>query len=202
MSGFHVKCFETTCEELVSAIDVLKIDCKSNPDKFVLHDDIAIGLPWLKEDGPNYVAYDCNNTPVGFLAVGWKFSKDLMEKEYPASSFLENSFGTGVELGPTIGRPQFELQENYNLFLFISSKHRRMGVGQTLLSNIPDLLEKYNYQLRYSSVPDNYASISLLEKMLPNLPSSVVVDKYSTFLESENTDLVSFVISLSNAEDN
>lgn len=158
-------------------------DCKTNPGPFVEPTDIIMGKDWLTENGPNYVAYDASSQPLGFLAIGWKYSTEQMHNELLKDAKLLSNDGV----------PTVTIQECYNIFMYISSSARRKGVGETLLLAIPDILMHGDCrQLRYTSVINNEGSKSLITKVLQKT-SGLVVDKYAHVID--NCDCVTYILS-------
>lgn len=180
-----ITCFREKNAEIVSALEILKQDCETNFTAYVEPSDIIIGTPWLTEEGPNYIAFDKRNTPLGFLAVGWNMSQKEMIERYNRqmdSVMPENirsqlcaDFAKIKNYSSELSQLNTLLPEDackvfggsYNIFIYVSSKARGHGIGQKLMSFLPEIMkEKFleGLNIRYSAKISNLPSISLFLK--------------------------------------
>jgi hypothetical protein len=185
----HVRCFREKNDEFIEAIKILHEDCAGNFTPYVDAADIVIGNPWLTEEGPNYIAFDDNNTPLGFLAVGWNMTREQMMKENISpptplpekiSCAIREDFSKIEEHISDLSQikelsPQEACQilgGSYNIFLFVAAKERGHGVGSLLLSFLPEVVQEKNLEgrkIRYKSRIANLSSVALLLKVSKNL---------------------------------
>ena len=187
----HVRCFREKNDEFVEAIKILHEDCAGNFTPYVDAADIVIGTPWLTEEGPNYIAFDDNNTPLGFLAVGWNMTREQMMKRLEnispppplpekISCAIREDFSKIEEHISDLSQirrlsPQEACQilgGSYNIFLFVAAKERGHGVGSLLLSFLPEVVQEKNLEgrkIRYKSRIPNLSSVALLLKASKNL---------------------------------
>ena len=157
----RVKCYRGKNTEIVSALETFNQDCKTNFTPYVEPSDITIGTPWLTEEGPNYIAFDKENgTPLGFLAVGWNMSQEEMTKKYreQTNSVIPENIRSQLlaefakikdnssELSQLITLSPEDASKvlggSYNIFIYVSSKVRGHGIGQNLISFLPEIMEE------------------------------------------------------------
>lgn len=164
-------------------------DCTAHPNPYIAPTDIILGKDWLSETGPNFVAHDEHNQPLGFLAIGWKFSAEKLSTEFLVVKEAKILSNDGVA--------KVSVQDGYNIFMYIASSARRRGVGELLLAKINDIMDHGEYQqLRYTAVLDNEGSRALIEKYLRKTPD-LVADAYSHI--TEDCNVITYIIS-KNAE--
>ncbi|MES2607581.1 MAG: GNAT family N-acetyltransferase [Pseudomonadota bacterium] len=181
----RIACFREKNAEISSSLEILKQDCEANFTPYVEPSDITIGTPWLTEEGPNYIAFDKENTPLGFLAVGWNMSQKEMTEKYnqQMNSVIPENISSQIradfteikdyssELSQLITLSPAKASEvfggSYNIFIYVSSNARGRGIGQKLMSCLPGIMqEKFQegLNIRYSSKISNLPSIALFLK--------------------------------------
>jgi hypothetical protein len=181
-----VKCFREETVECVDSLKLLNLDCESNFTPYVEPSDIIMGSPWLTVIGPNYIAFDGNKRPLGFLAIGWRMSQEEMMARFlnANSSQIPEKISCGIradfekikdhisELSQLIKLSPTELSKvfggSYNMFIYVASNARRFHVGEKLMSCLPDLMKEKIQEgcnIRYSSMISNFPSISLFIKI-------------------------------------
>lgn len=169
---------------------ILHDDSEINFTPYVEPLDIIIGKPWLTENGPNYIAYDYKNIPLGFLSIGWHMSEEEMIERFLKNQNLVMSehitsciradftkikdysldLSRLTRLSPTEISKVFG--GSYNIFIYVASKARRFGIGEKLLSFLPDVMhEKFQEgcNIRYSSKISNIPSICLFLKIIEKM---------------------------------
>lgn len=176
-ASWRIECFENVAEPdklalLESFVKTLQEDCKVAPTPFVDPDDITLGAPWLNPKGPTYIVFSEDNKVAGFLAVGWRLSKDLTEEDGAVPTLVSDfkalePFSCIKMIAKQDMRTAF--RQSDNIFMYVHSEYRRSGAATFLLTQaLPDILNsrfQENIAVRYSALLGNRPSINLFLKV-------------------------------------
>ncbi len=181
-----VKCFREETAEFADSLKILNQDCEANFTPYVEPSDIIVGNPWLTPVGPNYIAFDNKNNPLGFLAIGWRMTQEEMIARFlkQENSVMPEDISSGLradfekikdyssDLSQLIRLSPADISKifggSYNMFIYVASNARRFHVGEKLMSSLLDLMqEKFQeeFNIRYSSKIANFPSICLFLKI-------------------------------------